>query len=110
MSKRHWFAIILSLPILASPAGAQIGTPGNAPLTPDGPRRGLGPPSIGDSVPDLRLRAPGNGIPGAGPPIGAYQPSPSVRFESTRPMRRRVERVRCRPVADKPGSRRCVRR
>ena len=55
--------------LLGSPAGAQVGTPGNAPLTPDGPRRGLGPPSISDNVPDLPLRSDGGGIPGAGPPI-----------------------------------------
>lgn len=53
----------------ALPAQAQIGTPGNAPLYPGGPRQGLGPPSITDSVPDIRLRSDGNGIPGAGPPI-----------------------------------------
>lgn len=58
------------IPLLALPAGAQdIGTPGNAPLFPGGPRRGLGPPSITDSVPDIRLHSSGNGIPGAGPPI-----------------------------------------
>ena len=60
--------IVLTL-LQALPALAQIGTPGNAPLTPDGPRRGLGPPSITDHVPDIRLRSEGNGIPGAGPPI-----------------------------------------
>lgn len=56
--------------LLASLAAAQFGgTPGNAPLTPDGPRRGLGPPSITDHVPDLRLHSDQGGIPGAGPPI-----------------------------------------
>lgn len=56
--------------LVASSAGAQmVGTPGNAPLTPGGPRQGLGPPSITDSVPDLRLRSDGGGIPGAGPPV-----------------------------------------
>ncbi len=56
--------------LLSLPANAQyIGTPGNAPLTPDGPRRGLGPPSITDHVPDIRLHSDGGGIPGAGPPI-----------------------------------------
>lgn len=76
-------ALLLSLMaalFAALPADAQlVGTPGNGPLTPDGPRRGLGPPSISDNVPDLRLRSDGGGIPGAGPPvdhgrrdIGAY--------------------------------------
>lgn len=55
--------------LLALPAAAQIGTPGTGPLYPGGPRQGLGPPSITDSVPDIRLHAPGGGIPGAGPPI-----------------------------------------
>lgn len=63
--------------LVALSAGAQIvGTPGNGPLTPGGARQGLGPPSITDSVPDLRLRSDGGGIPGAGPPVGygARQP------------------------------------
>ncbi len=56
-------------------AGAQgVGTPGNGPLIPGGPRQGLGPPSITDSVPDLRLRSSGGGIPGAGPPIDYGRP------------------------------------
>lgn len=56
--------------LLALPAAAQgIGTPGNGPLYPGGPRQGLGPPSITDSVPDLRLHSEAGGIPGAGPPI-----------------------------------------
>lgn len=66
-------AACLFVPTLLVPAsaGAQIvGTPGNGPLTPGGPRQGLGPPSITDSVPDLRLRSDGGGIPGAGPPVG----------------------------------------
>jgi hypothetical protein len=74
---------ILALALLAAllpalPAAAQIGTPGNAPLAPGGPRQGLGPPSITDHVPDIRLRSDGGGIPGAGPPIdyGARPTSP----------------------------------
>lgn len=56
--------------LLSAPAAAQIGTPGNAPLVPGGPRQGLGPPSIFDHTPDIRLHAPGpGGMPGAGPPI-----------------------------------------
>jgi len=66
------------------PASAQYdATPGNAPLYPGGPRQGLGPPSITDNVPDLRLHSSQGGIPGAGPPVGAnsprfYEPSPST--------------------------------
>ncbi|KFC75423.1 hypothetical protein FG93_00442 [Bosea sp. LC85] len=71
MTRRFTAALSLMLSlVLAVPAGAQIGTPGNAPLTPGGPRQGLGPPSLSDSVPDIRLRSSGGGIPGAGPPIG----------------------------------------
>jgi hypothetical protein len=65
-------AVAATLPLLLQPwpAAAQLyGTPGTGPLTPDGPRRGLGPPSLSDNVPDIRLHAPGGGIPGAGPPI-----------------------------------------
>ncbi|PTM41437.1 hypothetical protein C8D03_2981 [Bosea sp. 124] len=79
---RNVFAVLFAaiMPVLvALPAGAQlVGTPGNAPLTPDGPRRGLGPPSITDNVPDLRLRSDGGGIPGAGPlfvPGGTDRPA-----------------------------------
>ncbi|MET3892369.1 hypothetical protein ABIE41_003445 [Bosea sp. OAE506] len=54
-----------------------VGTPGTGPLVPGGPRQGLGPPSLSDSVPDLRLRAPGGGIPGAGPPIDYGRPPSS---------------------------------
>lgn len=62
----------LALACLAAwPAAAQIGTPGTGPLVPGGPRQGLGPPSLSDSVPDIRLHAPGGGIPGAGRPIDA---------------------------------------
>ena len=65
-----WTAPVLAAWLLAQPALAQIGTPGNAPLTPGGPRQGLGPPSIFDHTPDIRLHAPGaGGIPGAGPPV-----------------------------------------
>lgn len=65
-----WSMLALAASLLAQPALAQIGTPGNAPLTPGGPRQGLGPPSIFDHTPDIRLHAPGaGGIPGAGPPV-----------------------------------------
>lgn len=75
-------ALVFAGLLMVDIAQAQIGTPGNAPMTPGGPRQGLGPPSITDHVPDMRLRAPGNGIPGAGPPIGggvAGQAVPSSR-------------------------------
>lgn len=77
-------ALLLAL-FAALPATAQlVGTPGNGPLTPDGPRRGLGPPSITDHVPDLRLHSDGGGIPGAGPPIdyGRRDSSPYGRPQS----------------------------
>jgi len=65
-----FLAATVSLLLQPVPAAAQLyGTPGTGPLTPDGPRRGLGPPSLTDNVPDIRLHAPGGGIPGAGPPI-----------------------------------------
>jgi hypothetical protein len=69
---KRQFIIALSFMLafqLAMPAEAQIGTPGTGPLTPGGPRRGLGPPSLRDNVPDLRLHSEEGGIPGAGPPI-----------------------------------------
>ena len=71
MRPRPALALSLLMALFAAfPATAQIvGTPGNGPLAPDGPRRGLGPPSITDNVPDLRLHSDGGGIPGAGPPI-----------------------------------------
>jgi hypothetical protein len=62
-------------PTLAPAQG--VGTPGTGPLVPGGPRQGLGPPSLSDSVPDLRLRATGGGIPGAGPPIDYGRPPSS---------------------------------
>ncbi len=57
--------------------GQGVGTPGTGPLVPGGPRQGLGPPSLSDSVPDLRLRSDGGGIPGAGPPIEDGRPPSS---------------------------------
>jgi hypothetical protein len=71
--------------LVSLPASAQFdATPGTGPLYPGGPRQGLGPPSITDNVPDIRLRSSQGGIPGAGPPVGAgatsprfYEPSPS---------------------------------
>lgn len=83
------------LAVLASlPASAQFdATPGTGPLYPGGPRQGLGPPSITDHVPDIRLHSSQGGIPGAGPAIGSggntlrtYEPS------STR-LYRRAERT-----------------
>ncbi|WP_306223349.1 hypothetical protein [Bosea beijingensis] len=63
--------------LVSLPASAQFdATPGNGPLYPGGPRQGLGPPSITDNVPDIRLRSSQGGIPGAGPPVGAGAPSP----------------------------------
>lgn len=51
--------------LLATPAAAQLSpVPNDGPLYPGGPRRGIGPPSLSDNVPDLRLR-PG-GPPGLG--------------------------------------------
>jgi hypothetical protein len=70
MTSWKWTMPALAALLLVQPALAQIGTPGNAPLTPGGPRQGLGPPSIFDHTPDIRLHAPGaGGIPGAGPPV-----------------------------------------
>jgi hypothetical protein len=70
MTYWKWLMAALAALLLVQPALAQIGTPGNAPLTPGGPRQGLGPPSIFDHTPDIRLHAPGaGGIPGAGPPL-----------------------------------------
>ncbi len=71
--------------LLSLPAHAQFdATPGNGPLYPGGPRQGLGPPSITDHVPDIRLHSSQGGIPGAGPAIGSganalrpYEPSPA---------------------------------
>lgn len=60
MTRRLSAALALvSALCLALPAFAQVGIPGSGPLTPDGPRRGIGPPSITDSVPDLRLQPSG---------------------------------------------------
>ena len=72
--------------LLSHPALAQIGTPGNAPLTPGGPSQGLGPPSIFDNQPDIRLHAPGaGGIPGAGPPVD-YGGTPRGAPRSSNPI------------------------
>ena len=83
MTRRLILGFSLALACLAAwPAVAQIGTPGTGPLVPGGPRQGLGPPSLSDSVPDIRLHAPGGGIPGAGPPIdpgSSWRGSPSNR-------------------------------
>jgi hypothetical protein len=82
MMRNFIAAMAALLAILASlPASAQFdATPGNAPLYPGGPRQGLGPPSITDHVPDIRLHSSQGGIPGAGPAVGAggvrlYEPS-----------------------------------
>ena len=85
------------LAVLASlPASAQFdATPGNAPLYPGGPRQGLGPPSITDHVPDIRLHSSQGGIPGAGPPVGSGVGSPRFYEPSASSGRsyRRVERT-----------------
>ena len=86
MTRHLIAATVLSLGVLLSiPAGAQFdATPGNGPLYPGGPRQGLGPPSITDSAPDIRLHSSQGGIPGAGPAAGSganslrsYEPSPT---------------------------------
>jgi hypothetical protein len=74
-------------------AGAQIGTPGTGPLVPGGPRQGIGPPSITDAVPDIRLRSDGGGIPGAGPPID-YGRSPVRSFGNSGMGARAMPRYR----------------
>jgi len=93
--------LLLLLLASASPAVAQIGTPGTGPLVPGGPRQGLGPPSLSDSVPDIRLHAPGGGIPGAGPPIdsgaGSWRgSSPGVGPRTIDGYRTRAEGRHCR--------------
>ncbi len=70
-----------------------VDTPGTGPLVPGGPRQGLGPPSLSDSVPDLRLRSSGGGIPGAGPPIDYGRP-PSLGASGSSPgVRTRLQAV-----------------
>ncbi len=72
--------VLVFLTLLLGPAlvlAQGVGTPGTGPLVPGGPRQGLGPPSLSDSVPDLRLRSSGGGIPGAGPPIDYGRPPSS---------------------------------
>jgi hypothetical protein len=94
MTPRISASIALALGLLFSlSAAAQVGIPGSGPLTPDGPRRGLSPPSITDNVPDLRLQTP-SGVGGGGgynpAPIyqgGGYQRSPN-RALSQEPRRR----------------------
>ena len=69
---------LIAAHLFVLPAAAQVGIPGSGPLTPDGPRRGLGPPSITDSVPDLRLQ-PSGGVPSYTPPSyggGSYSRTP----------------------------------
>lgn len=69
-------AALMSILLTTMPGLAQmVGTPGTGPLVPGGPRQGIGPPSIKDAVPDLRLRQDGGGIPGAGPPIDYGRPN-----------------------------------
>jgi hypothetical protein len=67
--------VLIAAALVPLQASAQIGTPGTGPLVPGGPRQGIGPPSITDSVPDIRLRQDGGGIPGAGPPIDYGRPN-----------------------------------
>jgi hypothetical protein len=66
MTRRPIAALSFALAaLLALPAAAQLSpVPNDGPLYPGGPRRGIGPPSLSDNVPDLRLR-PG-GPPGLG--------------------------------------------
>ena len=82
--------------LISLPATAQFdATPGNGPLYPGGPRQGLGPPSITDNVPDLRLRSSQGGIPGAGAPVGAGAGGPRF-YEPSAPspkLYRRAERT-----------------
>lgn len=88
--------------LLAGPASAQsVGTPGTGPLTPGGPRQGLGPPSLSDSVPDLRLHSDGGGIPGAGAPIngGGYRFAQPPARTGLRPIGGDIDRHGCRPAA-----------
>lgn len=86
MTHWKWMISALAALLLVQPALAQIGTPGNAPLSPGGPRQGLGPPSIFDSTPDIRLHAPGaGGIPGAGPPVD-YGGTPRSAPRSANPI------------------------
>ncbi|CAN7484700.1 hypothetical protein [Bosea sp. LjRoot237] len=81
-----WTMAALAVFLFVHPALAQIGTPGNAPLAPGGPRQGLGPPSIFDHQPDLRLHAPGaGGLPGAGPPVD-YGGTPRTAPRSQNPI------------------------
>ena len=91
--------------VVSVPASAQFdATPGNATLYPGGPRQGLGPPSITDHVPDLRLHSSQGGIPGAGPAIGSganhlrpYEPSPTRLYR--RPDRVSASGRHCRTPA-----------
>lgn len=86
MMVRAMMSAALAMLVLVAPAAAQIGTPGNAPLAPGGPRQGLGPPSIFDSTPDIRLHAPGpGGLPGAGPPVD-YGGTPRGAPRSSNPI------------------------
>lgn len=97
MTRRLPLALAFAAGVLFSlPAVAQVGIPGSGPLTPDGPRRGLGPPSLSDNVPDLRLQQPGiggGGVHSPGPIYqgGGYQASPSRAF-SQQPRRRTGKR------------------
>ncbi|HEV7259086.1 MAG TPA: hypothetical protein VGN82_15005 [Bosea sp. (in: a-proteobacteria)] len=76
MRSRSTVLALMSMLLVAGPALAQmVGTPSTGPLYPGGPRQGIGPPSITDSVPDIRLRQDGGGIPGAGPPMDYGRPS-----------------------------------
>lgn len=84
------FALLIG-PTLGLAQG--VGTPGTGPLVPGGPRQGLGPPSLSDSVPDLRLRSSGGGIPGAGPPIDYGRPPSSGASGDGLESRPRVQAV-----------------
>lgn len=95
MTRNLIAATALSLGVLFSlPASAQFdATPGNGPLYPGGPRQGLGPPSITDSVPDIRLHSSQGGIPGAGPAIGSGANSLRTYEPSSTRLYRRADRT-----------------
>lgn len=95
MTRNLIAATALSLGVLFSlPASAQFdATPGNGPLYPGGPRQGLGPQSITDSVPDIRLHSSQGGIPGAGPAIGSGANSLRTYEPSSTRLYRRADRT-----------------
>jgi len=80
--------------LMSLPASAQFdAAPGNGPLVPGGPRQGLGPPSITDNVPDIRLHSSQGGIPGAGPAVGSGANRPGFYEPSSTRLYRRADRT-----------------